>query len=221
MTAEKISVKKLVIASHNPGKLREIRQILAPLAITVVPQATLGVPEALEPHCTFIENALAKARHASRHSGLPALADDSGICVAALAGEPGVHSARFAGEPPAGTPRGREDQDRRNNEKLLRLLQDHSDRRAHYYCVIVLVRRAEDPEPLIAEGRWHGVVIDAARGTNGFGYDPYFYLPGLGRTAAELAPEEKNAVSHRGQALAALAAKLRAEGWESKDEGEA
>lgn len=205
-------MKKLVIASHNPGKLREIGQILAPLAIEVVPQADLGVPEAAEPHFTFIENALAKARHASHHTGLPALADDSGICVAALGGEPGVHSARFAGEPPAGSARGRDSQDARNNRKLLAMLADQSNRNAHYYCVMVLVRRAEDPEPLIAEGRWHGEVIDAPRGTNGFGYDPYFYLPGFGRTAAELKPEEKNAVSHRGQALAALVDMLKKPG---------
>jgi len=201
-------MKKLVIASNNPGKLREIGRMLAPLAIEVVPQADFGVPEADEPHCTFIENALAKARHASRHTGLPALADDSGICVAALGGDPGVRSARYADEFP-GSPQEREHQDRRNNEKLIAALGSHADRRAHYYCVIVLVRRAEDPEPLIAEGRWHGEVIAAPRGTNGFGYDPYFYLPEFGRTAAELSPEEKNAVSHRGKALAQLVARLR------------
>ncbi len=201
-------MKKLVIASNNPGKLREIGEMLAPLAIEVLPQSDFGVPEADEPHCTFIENALAKARHASRHTGLPALADDSGICMAALGGDPGVRSARYAGEFP-GSPQGR-DQDRRNNEKLIAALGNHADRRAHYYCVIVLLRHAEDPEPLIAEGRWHGEVIDAPRGTNGFGYDPYFYLPEFGRTAAELSPEEKNAVSHRGKALTALAARLRA-----------
>lgn len=203
-------MKKLVIASNNPGKLREIGQLLAPLEIEAVPQSEFGVPEADEPHCTFIENALAKARHASHHTGLPALADDSGICVAALGGEPGVHSARYAGEPPAGSPRGRDSQDVRNNRKLLAMLANASGRSAHYYCVIVLVRHAQDPEPLIAEGRWHGEVIDTPRGTNGFGYDPYFYLPEFGRTAAELSPEEKNAISHRGQALAALIARLRA-----------
>ena len=203
-------MKKLVIASNNPGKLREIGQLLAPLGIEAVPQSEFGVPEADEPHCTFIENALAKARHASHHAGLPALADDSGICVAALGGEPGVRSARYAGEPAAGSPRGRDSQDARNNRKLLAMLANASGRNAHYYCVIVLVRHARDPEPLIAEGRWHGEVIDTPRGTNGFGYDPYFYLPEFGRTAAELSPEEKNAISHRGQALAALTARLRA-----------
>jgi XTP/dITP diphosphohydrolase len=201
-----LDMKKLVIASNNPGKLREIGQMLAPLAIEVVPQADLGVPEAAEPHCTFIENALAKARHASRYTGLPALADDSGICAAALGGEPGVHSARYA----SGASGGREDQDRRNNEKLVALLKDETDRRAHYYCVIVLVRRAEDPEPLIAEGRWHGEVTDTPRGSNGFGYDPYFYLPAFGRAAAELTADEKNAVSHRGKALAQLVERLQA-----------
>jgi len=199
-------MRKLVLASSNPGKLREFRQMLAPLGIEVVPQGELGVAEAEEPHETFLENALAKARHASRGSGLPAFADDSGICVDALGGAPGVRSARYAGDFPAG---GREDQDRRNNEKLVSELRGKGDRRAHYYCVIVLVRHSEDPEPLIAEGRWEGEVIDTPRGARGFGYDPYFLVPGLGRTAAELAPEEKNAISHRGRALAALVAKLR------------
>ncbi len=201
-------MKKLVIASNNPGKLREIAQILELLGIAVVPQSDLGVSEADEPHCTFIENALAKARHASSHTGLPALADDSGICVTALGGAPGVYSARYAAQSAAGI--GRDEQDRCNNEKLLALLQNESDRRAHYYCVIVLVRHAEDPEPLIAEGRWHGEVTDTPRGSGGFGYDPYFYLPGFDRTAAELSAKEKNSVSHRGLALAALAARLRA-----------
>ena len=205
-------MKKLVLASSNPGKLREFRQMLAPLGIEVVPQSALGVPEADEPHDTFVENALAKARYASRRSGLPAFADDSGICAVALGGEPGVRSARFAGEPPAGSPGGRETQDRRNNEKLVSALKDKDDRRAHYYCVIVLVRHAGDPEPLIAEGRWHGEHIASPRGANGFGYDPYFLLPELGRTAAELSPEEKNAISHRGRALAQLVAQLRVMG---------
>lgn len=198
-------MKKLVIATGNPGKLREIAAILAPLAIEVVPQTALGVSEAEEPHATFVENALAKARHASRATGLPALADDSGICAAALNGAPGVRSARYAdggGD--------RDAQDRRNNEKLIAALAGNADRRAHYTCVIVLVRHADDPEPLIAEGRWHGEVIDIPRGEGGFGYDPYFLLPALGRTAAELESAYKNAISHRGQALARLAAKLRA-----------
>lgn len=193
-------MKKLVIASSNAGKLREFGQLLAPLDIDIIAQSQLGVTDAAEPHCTFIENALAKARHASRCTGMPALADDSGICVAALGGAPGVHSARYAGEPRS---------DRRNNEKLLAALQAQSDRRAHYHCAIVLTRRADDPEPLIAEGRWSGEIIDTPRGANGFGYDPYFYLRRLGRTAAELAADEKNAISHRGKALARLLELLR------------
>lgn len=204
-------MKKLVIASNNPGKLREIGGILAPLGIEVLPQSALGVSEAEEPHCTFIENALAKARHASRHTGLPALADDSGVCVEALNGEPGVHSARFAGPPPGGAAGGRDDQDARNNRKLLALLAGQANRRAHYYCVIVLVRHAGDPQPLIAEAEWHGEIIDTPRGDGGFGYDPYFLLPELGRTAAELTMEHKNGISHRGKALAALLARLTAE----------
>lgn len=196
-------MKRLVLASNNPGKIREFRELLAPLALDVLPQRELGIVEADEPHATFVENALAKARHAARRARLPALADDSGICVAALDGEPGVHSARFAGEPTS---------DARNNEKLVALLQEQPDRRAHYYCVIVLVRHADDPEPLIAEGRWDGEVIATPRGSGGFGYDPHFLLPDLGRTAAELAPEEKHALSHRGQALRRLLAALRERG---------
>jgi XTP/dITP diphosphohydrolase len=200
-------MRQLVLASGNPGKLREFRQMLTPLGIEVVPQTDLGVPEADEPHGTFVENALAKARLASRHTGMPAFADDSGICVEALGGEPGVHSARYANVEP--TPDGRADQDRRNNEKLVAALRGRANPRAHYYCVVVLLRHAADPEPLIAEGRWHGEFIATPRGTNGFGYDPHFLLPELGRTAAELLPGEKNAVSHRGKALSALIARLR------------
>jgi len=193
-------VKKLVLASSNPGKLREFEALLAPLGMEVVPQSSLGIADAEEPHGTFVENALAKARHASRRSHLPALADDSGICVGALGGEPGVHSARFAGEPRS---------DARNNEKLLQLLADKDDRRVHYYCVIVLLRHAEDPEPVIAEGSWAGEIVAEPRGANGFGYDPHFFLRDFGKTAAELDPEQKNLVSHRGKALRRLLAKLR------------
>jgi XTP/dITP diphosphohydrolase len=193
-------VKKLVLASSNPGKLREFEALLAPLRMEVVPQANLGIADAEEPHGTFVENALAKARHASRRSRLPALADDSGICVGALGGEPGVHSARFAGEPKS---------DARNNEKLAQLLAGKDDRRAHYYCVVVLLRHAEDPEPMIAEGTWAGEIVAEPRGANGFGYDPYFFLRDFGKTAAELEPEQKNLVSHRGKALRRLLAKLR------------
>lgn len=191
------SIQKLVLASSNAGKLREFAALLAPLGLEVVPQARLGVTDADEPHFTFVENAIAKARHAAQRTGLAAFADDSGIVVEALDGMPGVHSARFAGEPKS---------DERNNAKLVQLLRDRArqgeaNRRAHYYCVIVLVRRADDPEPIIAEGRWQGEVIDTPRGAGGFGYDPYFHLPGLGRTAAELPAEQKNSISHRAIAL--------------------
>jgi XTP/dITP diphosphohydrolase len=193
---------KLVLASGNAGKLREIGALLAPLSLEVVPQARLGIPEADEPHDTFLENALAKARHASRASGLPALADDSGLCVEALGGEPGVHSAYYAG--PEG---GREERDVRNNEKLLLQLQDF--RMAYYACVMVLVRRPSDPLPLVAEGIWRGEIALAPHGRNGFGYDPLFFLPELGKTAAELEPDHKNRISHRAKALARLLELLR------------
>ncbi|MEW6312527.1 MAG: RdgB/HAM1 family non-canonical purine NTP pyrophosphatase [Pseudomonadota bacterium] len=196
-------MKKLVIASNNAGKLREIGHILAPLAIEVLPQAQFNVPEADEPYCTFIENALAKARHASRITGLPALADDSGICVDILNGAPGVYSARFAGEPKS---------DERNNMKLLEMLADETNRAAHYYCVMVLVRHADDPQPLIAEGEWRGEILHEPRGDGGFGYDPYFYLAEQGMTAAQLPLERKNRISHRSQALAQLLARLKIAG---------
>ena len=202
-------MRQLVLASSNPGKLREIEALLAPLGIEVIAQSALGVADAEEPHFTFVENALAKARHASRAAQLPALADDSGLCVAALGGEPGVHSARFAGESPPGD---RVAQDARNNEKLIRLLADKRDRSAHYDCVLVLVRHADDPEPLIAEGSWEGEIVDRPRGANGFGYDPYFYVRDLGRTAAELDSGQKNLLSHRGKALRRLLEKLKEEG---------
>jgi XTP/dITP diphosphohydrolase len=192
---------KLVLASGNPGKLREIGALLAPLAIEVVPQSTLGISEADEPHDTFLENALAKARHASRAAGLPALADDSGLCVDVLGGAPGVHSAYYAGREGD-----REERDRRNNEKLLANLAD--DRRAHYVCVMVLVKNPEDRSPLVAEGLWHGEIARASRGANGFGYDPLFLVGNLNRTAAELDPAEKNRISHRGIALQKLVALL-------------
>jgi XTP/dITP diphosphohydrolase len=192
-------ISRLVIASSNPGKLREFKRLLEPLGIEVVPQAKLGIAEAEEPHVTFVENALAKARHASAHARLPALADDSGICVDALDGEPGVQSARFAGEPKS---------DARNNALLIERLQGVADRRAHYYCVLVLLRHADDPEPIIAEGRWQGRVVDAPRGSGGFGYDPHFEDPETGMTGAELPLELKNARSHRGHAMRALLARL-------------
>jgi XTP/dITP diphosphohydrolase len=193
---------RLVLASGNPGKLREIGALLAPLSFELVAQAALGVQEAEEPHCTFVENALAKARNACRASGLPALADDSGLCAEALDGQPGVHSAYYAG-----CGGSRAERDARNNEKLLRELKDR--RAAHYVCVLVLLRHAEDPTPLLAEGIWHGEIARAPRGANGFGYDPLFFLPELGKTAAELDPEHKNRISHRGKALGSLLELLR------------
>lgn len=186
---------KLVIASNNPGKLREIGCLLEPLGIEVLPQSTFNITEADEPHCTFVENALVKARHASRCTGLPVLADDSGICVNALNDMPGILSARYAGEPKS---------DERNNQKLVDVLRNQNDRKAHYYCVMVLLRHAEDPQPIIADGSWHGEVLLSPRGKGGFGYDPYFFLPDLGKTAAELPMEQKNRISHRGKALAQL-----------------
>jgi XTP/dITP diphosphohydrolase len=192
-------MKKLVIASNNAGKLREFQHMLAPLGIEVLTQAQLGISEAEEPHWTFVENALAKARHVSRLSGLPALADDSGICVDALGGAPGVLSARYAGEPKS---------DRRNNDKLLQALQGVADRRAHYYCVLVLLRHADDPQPLIAEGEWHGEIAHEERGDGGFGYDPMFWLPELGRMSAELSHDEKARLSHRAKALKVLLQRL-------------
>ncbi|MBK6335495.1 MAG: RdgB/HAM1 family non-canonical purine NTP pyrophosphatase [Betaproteobacteria bacterium] len=193
---------RLVLASGNEGKLREFRRLLAPLGTEVIAQSALDIPEAPEPHVTFVENALAKARHASALAGLPALADDSGVCVRALGGAPGVQSARYAGEPRS---------DRRNNAKLIADLQGVADRRAHYVCVLVLVRHAADPEPLIAEGAWHGRIIDVPRGAGGFGYDPHFLDEATGRTGAELPLEEKNRISHRGKAIRALIARLRDE----------
>jgi XTP/dITP diphosphohydrolase len=198
---------KLVVASSNPGKLAEIRALLEPLEIEVLSQGELGIPDAEEPHFTFLENALAKARHTSRASGLPALADDSGICVDALGGEPGVNSAYYAGT--QGT---REARDARNNAKLLAALADEANKSARYACVMVLVRHANDPQPLVAEGSWRGEITAAARGKNGFGYDPLFFLPERGKTAAELDPAEKNRVSHRGRALQRLISRLQEEG---------
>ncbi|OGS95686.1 MAG: non-canonical purine NTP pyrophosphatase, RdgB/HAM1 family [Gallionellales bacterium RIFCSPLOWO2_12_FULL_57_18] len=194
-------MKKLVIASNNPGKLREFQFLLQPLGIEVLTQAQLGIAEAEEPHFTFIENALAKARHVSRLSGLPALADDSGICVEALDGAPGVFSARYAGDNPKS--------DERNNEKLLQDMRGVADRRAHYYCVLVLLHHADDPQPLIAEGEWHGEIAHEERGDGGFGYDPLFWLPQLGKMSAELSRDEKHAISHRGKALRVLLEKLK------------
>jgi XTP/dITP diphosphohydrolase len=195
-------MQRLVIASNNSGKLREIRHLLEPLGIGVLPQSAFDFPEAEEPYCTFVENALAKARHASKNAGLPALADDSGICVNILGGKPGILSARYAGEPKS---------DERNNQKLVEALRNQSDRRAYYYCVMVLLRHPEDPQPIIADGSWHGEILLNPRGGGGFGYDPYFFLADLGKTAAELPMEQKNRISHRGKALAQLVERIRQE----------
>lgn len=199
-------MKRLVLASGNPGKLREMRALLAPLALEAVPQDALGVSEAQEPHRTFLENALAKARHASAATGLPALADDSGLCVAALGGGPGVDSAVFAGREGD-----RATRDARNNAKLLQALDGQADRRAEYVCVMVLVRHAHDPRPIVVEGAWRGEIVSERRGENGFGYDPFFLVASAGRTAAELDAETKNRLSHRGLAAARLIERLREE----------
>lgn len=190
----------LVLASNNAGKLKEFHEMLAPVGFDVHAQREFNVPEAEEPHLTFVENALAKARHASRLTGLPALADDSGICVNALGGAPGVLSARYAGEPKS---------DARNNQKLIADLAAHTDKSAYYYCVLVFVRHADDPQPVIADGRWDGEIVADARGEGGFGYDPHFWLSAQGKTVAELGSDEKNRLSHRGQALRLLVEKLR------------
>ena len=190
---------KLVLASGNAGKLKELSSLLAPLGIEVLPQSAFHVSEAEEPHPSFVENAIAKARHAARATGLPALADDSGLCVDVLGGAPGVLSARFAGEPKS---------DARNNALLLERLAGDTRRSARFYCALVLVRHADDPQPLIAEGEWHGEILQEQRGAAGFGYDPLFYIPALGQTAAELDAELKNRLSHRGQAMEKLLARL-------------
>ena len=192
--------QKIVLASNNQGKLKEFYQILSPLGIDLRAQSEFEVPEAEEPYPSFVENALTKARHASRLTGLPALADDSGICVNALQGAPGVLSARFAGEPKS---------DLRNNQKLIADLAGIADKSAYYYCVLVFVRSEFDPQPVIADGVWAGEIIADARGENGFGYDAHFFIPSLNKTVAELAAAEKNQLSHRGQALRALVEKLK------------
>ena len=192
-------IQRLVLASGNSGKLREFRRLLTPLGIEVIAQAELGIAETGEPHHTFVENALTKARHASSLARLPALADDSGICVDALNGAPGVQSARFAGEPPS---------DARNNAKLVEKLAGIADRRAHYYCMLALMRHGDDPEPVLAEGLWEGTIIDLPRGSGGFGYDPHFLDVETGLTGAELPLEKKNELSHRGKAIRSLVARL-------------
>ncbi|MFJ7566633.1 RdgB/HAM1 family non-canonical purine NTP pyrophosphatase [Herminiimonas sp. NPDC097707] len=192
--------RTLILASNNAGKLKEFSALLAPINFDLHTQSEFNVPEAEEPHVTFVENAIAKARHAARLTGKSALADDSGVCVNALGGAPGVYSARYSGEPKS---------DQRNNEKLIADLAAHADKSAYYYCVLVFVRHADDPQPVIADGRWNGEMLAEPRGQGGFGYDPYFWIPELQKTAAELTSEEKNRLSHRGQALRALIEKLR------------
>ena len=184
-------ISRIVLASNNKGKLAELQAMFAPLGIALVPQGELGVPEAEEPHRTFVENALAKARHAARAAGGAAIADDSGLCVDALGGAPGVLSARYATL--FGGPR----DDDSNNDALLRQLGDAADRRARFVSALVALRSADDPEPLIAFGRWEGEVLASRRGQGGFGYDPLMFVPSLGQTVAELSPELKNRHSHR------------------------
>jgi XTP/dITP diphosphohydrolase len=197
-----MAITRLVLASGNEGKLREFRRLLSPLAIDVIAQAELGIFGADEPHATFVENAIAKARHASAQADLPALADDSGLCVVALGGAPGVQSARYAGEPKS---------DAANNAKLIAALAGVGDRRAHYACVLALVRHADDPDPIVTEGEWHGRIVDRPRGAGGFGYDPHFEDVSTGMTGAELPLAQKNELSHRGKAIRSLIAKLAAE----------
>lgn len=199
-------MQKLVLASNNAGKVREFKALLAPLHFEVISQGELGIPAAEEPHHTFIENALAKARHASEASGLPALADDSGICVDALAGAPGVYSARYAGE---------HSNDAANNQKLILELGENPNRSAHYVCALAFVKSPNDPEPIIVQTRWYGQILKEAQGNNGFGYDPYFYLPELNQTAAQLDSSHKNQVSHRGQALRELIEQLQSQANQS------
>ena len=200
-------MKRLLIASNNPHKLKEFAAMLSPLGIEAVPQGTLFEGEAEEPHETFLENALAKARFAAQATGLPALADDSGLVVPALGGEPGVHSAYYGGKDGD-----RDTRDARNNAKLVAAIRDVADRRAYYYGVLVFVNGPHDPAPIVTEGFWHGEIVPEGRGTGGFGYNPHF-LTVRGLTAAELSDEEKNRLSHRGQALAAMARALRSRGY--------
>ena len=192
-------MQKLVLASNNAGKLKEFSELLAPFEFEVIPQGQFEIPAAEEPFDTFLENALAKAKHASQLSGLPALADDSGICVNVLGGKPGVRSVRYAGDHASDTD---------NNYKLLQNLANELDRTAYYICALVMVNSADDQNPITVQARWDGEVTDIPRGDKGFGYDPYFYIPELGKTAAELSSAEKNAFSHRGQALRILIAEL-------------
>lgn len=203
-------MSRVVLASNNPGKLKEFSLSLTAAGIEMVPQGELGVSEAEEPFDTFVENALAKARHASRITGLPALADDSGLCVSALGGAPGVHSARYAMAADGSR------SDAANNAHLIAEMAGHTDTRAAYVAVLVYLRSALDPRPIVVEGSWAGEVLSTPRGHNGFGYDPLFYLPDLGMTAAELPLKQKTILSHRARALRALLQALRGESFNSK-----
>lgn len=203
--------RRLVLASNNAKKLTELRALFGDLPVDLVAQGALGVTEAEEPHATFVENALAKARHAARATGEAAIADDSGLCVGALGGAPGVASAHWAGvvAPQADREATRRVQDATNNALLLQRLQGVDDRRARFVSVLVALRGADDPEPLVAFGRWEGEILTAPRGQAGFGYDPLMHIPALGRSVAELDPSSKNRVSHRALAAASMAAMLR------------
>ena len=194
-----MNFKQILVASNNPGKLRELGQLFLPLGIELISQSTFSIPEADEPYTTFVENALAKAHHAAAYRNMPILAEDSGICVDALDGAPGVYSARYAGEPKS---------DERNNAKLLDALSPYQNRNAHYYCLMVLLRHAADPQPIVAEGEWRGEILKNPRGSGGFGYDPLFLVSGQDKTGAELSLDEKNKISHRSKALASLIRKL-------------
>jgi len=202
---------RLVLASNNAKKLAELHSLLEPAGVELVPQGQLGIGEADEPHLTFVENALAKARHAAQHAGGPALADDSGLCVPALGGAPGVHSARYAPAPAgeAGREIQRARQDAANNALLIERLRDQADRRAWFIATLVAVRHAQDPEPLVAVGRWMGEILPAPRGAGGFGYDPLMFIPALGTSVAGLTAAVKNAHSHRATAAAQMLAQLR------------
>ena len=192
-------MEKIVIATSNEKKLEEIKCLLSSLPIEIIPQSNLGVKSCEEPFNTFIENALVKARFASKHTKLPVIADDSGLCVESLGGQPGILSARFAGA---------KKNDNDNNEKLLNNLENKNNRRAHYYCAIVFIRNDLDPQPIITEGIWYGEILKEGKGSNGFGYDPIFKDFKTDLSAAELSPELKNRISHRGQALQKLKQKL-------------
>ena len=203
-------IPKIVLASNNTGKLIEFERLLAPLSIQVCAQSEFKVPDCDEPFHTFVENALCKARHTARHTGLPALADDSGVCVPALNGAPGVFSARYATLfSPMLNPE--LDKDAQNNAQLIHNLRELADKTAYYYCVLVLVRHADDPQPIICDGQWWGRIVDVPQGANGFGYDPYFFIPELNMTAAQMDKAQKNALSHRGIAVQALIQKLKSE----------